>query len=53
MLVFRMNKQFPNEIKKTHKAKEDIVTSKVKMNMIHEAFLQYLHYWWRCWMLVF
>ena len=38
MLVFRMNKQFPNEIKKTHKAKEDIVTSKVKMNMIHEAF---------------
>lgn len=38
MLVFRMNKQFPNEMKKTHKAKEDIVTSKVKMNMIHEAF---------------
>ena len=38
MPVFRMNKQFPNEIKKTHKAKEDIVTSKVKMNMIHEAF---------------
>lgn len=38
MLVFRMSKQFPNEIKKTHKAKEDIVSSKVKMNMIHEAF---------------
>lgn len=38
MLVFRMNKQFPNEIKKTNKAKEDIVSSKVKMNMIHEAF---------------
>lgn len=38
MLVFRMSKQFPNEIKKTHKAKKDIVSSKVKMNMIHEAF---------------
>lgn len=38
MPVFRMSKQFPNEIKKTHKAKEDIVSSKVKMNMIHEAF---------------
>lgn len=38
MLVFRMNRQFPNELKKTHKAKEDIVLSKVKMNMIHEAF---------------
>lgn len=38
MLVFRMSKQFPNEIKKTNKAKEDIVSSKVKMNMIHEAF---------------
>lgn len=38
MLVFRMNKQFPNEIKKTCNAKEDIVSSKVKMNMIHEAF---------------
>ncbi len=38
MLVFRMNKQFPNEIKKTQHAKEDIVSSKVKMNMIHEAF---------------
>ena len=38
MLVFRMSKQFPSEIKKTHKAKEDIVSSKVKMSMIHEAF---------------
>ena len=38
MLVFRMSKQFPNEIKKTSNAKEDIVSSKVKMNMIHEAF---------------
>ena len=38
MLVFRMNKQFPNEIRKTQNAKEDIVSAKVKMNMIHEAF---------------
>ena len=38
MLVFRMSKQFPSEIKKTRDAKEDIVSSKVKMNMIHEAF---------------
>ena len=38
MLVFRMNRQFPSEIKKTCDAKEDIVSSKVKMNMIHEAF---------------
>ena len=38
MLVFRMSRQFPNEIKKTQNAKEDIVSSKVKMNMIHEAF---------------
>lgn len=38
MLVFRMNKQFANEIKKTCDAKENIVSSKVKMTMIHEAF---------------
>ena len=38
MLVFRMSKQFPSEIKKNRSAKEDIVSSKVKMNMIHEAF---------------
>ena len=38
MLVFRMNRKFPNEIMKTEHAKEDIVASKVKMNMIHEAF---------------
>ena len=33
-----MSKQFPSEIKKTCNAKDDIVSSKVKMNMIHEAF---------------
>ena len=38
MLIFRMSKQFPNEIKKTNNAKEGIVSAKVKMNMIHEAF---------------
>ena len=38
MLIFRMSKQFPNEIKKTNNAKESIVLAKVKMNMIHEAF---------------
>ena len=38
MLVFRMSNQFPNEIKKTRNAKEEIVSSKVRMNMIHEAF---------------
>ena len=38
MLVFRMSKQFPSEIKKTRSAKENIVSSKVKMNMIHETF---------------
>lgn len=38
MPVFRMNKQFPNEIKKVQNAKEDIISSKVKMNMIHESF---------------
>lgn len=38
MVVFRISRQFPNEIKKTHDAKEDIVSSKIKMYMIHEAF---------------
>ena len=38
MLVFRMNKQFTNEMKKTRDAKKIYVSSKVKMTMIHEAF---------------
>lgn len=38
MPVFRMKSQFPNEVKKAWKAKETIVSSKVKMTMIHEAF---------------
>lgn len=38
MLVFRMERQFPGEIKKAVSAKEEIVSSKVKMNLLHEAF---------------
>ena len=38
MPVFRMKRQFPNEVKKASRAKQIIVASKVKMNMIHEAF---------------
>ncbi len=38
MLIFRMERQFPNEMKKTGDAKEQIVSAKVRMNMIHEAF---------------
>lgn len=38
MPIFRMKNQFPNEIKKAIGAKRIIVSSKVKMTMIHEAF---------------
>lgn len=38
MLIFRMKGQFSNEVKKAARAKEQIVSSKVKMTMIHEAF---------------
>ena len=38
MLVFRMARQFPYEMKKAAEAKKDIVDSKTKMTMIHEAF---------------
>lgn len=38
MPVFRMKKQFPNEMKRASGAKRIIVVSKVKMTMIHEAF---------------
>lgn len=38
MPVFRMKGQFSNEVKKALGAKRIIVSSKVKMNMIHEAF---------------
>lgn len=38
MVVFRLNRSFKGEILKAVKAKNEIVSSKVKMNMIHEAF---------------
>lgn len=38
LVIFRVERQFPNEIKKANAAKREIVSSKVKMNMIHEAF---------------
>lgn len=38
MLVFRMERQFSNEMQKAFNAKERIVSAKVRMNMIHEAF---------------
>lgn len=38
MPVFRMKNQFSNEVKKAAGAKRIIVSSKVKMTMIHEAF---------------
>ena len=38
MVVFRMAYQFPNELRKASRAKDEIVDTKVKMNMIHEAF---------------
>ncbi len=38
MPLFRMKHQFPNEVKKASHAKRIIVSSKVKMTMIHEAF---------------
>lgn len=38
MVVFRMARQFPNELRKAQGAKKEIVDTKVKMNMIHEAF---------------
>ena len=38
MLVFRMARQFPHEAKKAAAARKDIVASKTKMTMIHEAF---------------
>lgn len=38
MPLFRMKRQFPSEMRKAAKAKRTIVSSKVKMSMIHEAF---------------
>ena len=38
MLVFRMARQFPGEMRKAENAKGSIVHAKTKMTMIHEAF---------------
>ena len=38
LIVFRTNKRFEHEISKTTNASEEIVKSKTKMKMIHEAF---------------
>ena len=38
MLVFRMARQFPGEMRKAESAKGKIVHAKTKMTMIHEAF---------------
>ncbi|MBE5982111.1 MAG: ABC transporter ATP-binding protein [Paenibacillaceae bacterium] len=38
MVTFRMSCRFPYEIEKAIKSKNEIIKSKVKMNMIHEAF---------------
>lgn len=38
MVTFRMSCRFPYEIEKAVNSKNEIIKSKVKMNMIHEAF---------------
>lgn len=38
MATFRLARQFPTELKKAENAKGEIVSSKVKMTLIHEAF---------------
>ncbi len=38
MVVFRLERRFLSEIYKASKARDEIVNSKVKMNLIHEAF---------------
>lgn len=38
MVVFRLERRFLSEIYKAARARDEIVNSKVKMNLIHEAF---------------
>lgn len=38
MATFRLARQFPSELKKAETAKGEIVSSKAKMTLIHEAF---------------
>lgn len=45
LVIFRVERQFPNEIRKADDAKRGDRIFKSKMNLIHEAFLRYLHGW--------
>jgi len=38
MVVFRINRRFPRELQKTETAAGEIIASKVRMSMTHEAF---------------
>ena len=38
MVVFRVNRRFGHELKKVEEASDEIVSSKVRMKLIHEAF---------------
>jgi len=38
MVVFRVNRRFVREIKKAEKASKEIISSTVKVTMVHEAF---------------
>jgi len=38
MVVFRINRRFAHEIKKAQAASREIISSSVKMSMVHEAF---------------
>lgn len=38
MVTFRVNRRFNNECNKANKSKKEIVSSKIKMTLIHEAF---------------
>ncbi len=38
MVVFRVNRRFGSELKKVEEASDEIISSKVRMKLIHEAF---------------
>ncbi len=52
MVAFRMAHQFQMNYER-HKEQKEIVDTKVKMNMIHEAFFTILHFLLRVWILRF
>lgn len=43
MVVFRTNRRFASEIKKAENAKDEIVSAKVKMKLVHEIFFASFH----------